>query len=409
MRGTLFGLSVVTVFVLAAGCSTAPDESSGSTTSPVTESAAPGAAAPAAGDGCDPASGQARLKATFDRTVDCATDAVSAGLADKVKLAGESVKDTKRIVDVIKGFAGKIGVTNISSARAIMCVRAVSDYTTEETAKNAIKAAAVGLSDAEVDDLWASVRGSFTLGVSEVFAKMRKVEADPTLENLVDFLTTFAGNISTMGELVTTCGSVLAEYGAVSLPSIAGYAERFGQLGVVASIAKCGFAVVGNAIDVGKELACYAQDLEHLKEQFATLQRLNDARCQNFTSFVSDPALLPLLRASGNTSDERRSACYQVIHHWGSCVYDAHRAGTFGSTALSCDECARVCTGYVNGAGANAYLQPVLDGAYAASGAGATDVQRLVFQAAQTCGRDVQPDGLTPCINFCRGQVSDCP
>jgi hypothetical protein len=406
MRRTLSGLGFVTFFVLAAGCSNAPDEASGSTTSPVTESAVPAAAA---SDGCDPASGQARLKATFDRTVDCATDAVSAGLADKVKLAGESVKDTKRIVDVIKGFAGKIGVTNISSARAIMCVRAVSDYTTEETAKNAIKAAAVGLSDAEVDDLWASVRGSFTLGVSEVFAKMRKVDADPTLENLVDFLTTFAGNISTMGELVTTCGSVLAEYGAVSLPSIAAYAERFGQLGVVASIAKCGFAVVGNAIDVGKELSCYGQDLQHLKEQFATLQRLNDARCESFQTFVSDAALLPLLRASGNTSDERRSACYQVIHHWGSCVYGAHRDGNLGSTPLSCDECARVCTGFVNGAGANAYLQPVLDGAYAASGADATDVRRLVFQAAQTCGSDVQPDGLKPCINFCRGQVSDCP
>ena len=409
MRGTLSALGFVTVFVLAAGCSAAPDEASGSTTSPVTESAAPAGPASAEGDGCDPASGQARLKATFDRTVDCATDAVSAGLADKVKLAGESVKDTKRIVDVIKGFAGKIGVTNISSARAIMCVRTVSEHTTEETAKNAIKAAAVGLSDGEVDEIWSSVRGSLTLGVSEVFEAMRKVEADPSLENLVDFLTKFAGNISAVGELVTTCGSVLAEYGAVSLPSIAGYAERFGQLGVVASIAKCGFAVVGNAIDVGKELSCYAKDLEHLKEQFATLQRLNDARCANFQTFVEDPALLPLLRASGNTSDERRSACYQVIHHWGSCVYDAHRDGTFGSTALSCDECARVCTGYVNGAGANAYLQPVLDGAYAGTGADATDVQRLVFQAAQTCGSDVQPDGLQPCINFCRGQVSDCP
>lgn len=409
MRGTHWALGTVTVFVFAAGCSAAPDEASGSTTSPVTESDGPASPAAADGDGCDPASGQARLKATFDRTVDCATDAVSAGLADKVKLAGESVKDTKRIVDVIKGFAGKIGVTNVSSARAIMCVRAVSEYTTEETAKNAIKAAAVGLTDGEVDEIWASVRGSFTLGVSEVFDAMRKVEAEPTLENLVDFLTTFAGNISTVGELVTTCGSVLAEYGAVSLPSIAGYAERFGQIGVAASIAKCGFAVVGNAVDVGKELSCYAQDLEQLKEQFATLQRLNDARCANFATFVSDPALLPLLRASGNTSDERRSACYQVIHHWGSCVYDAHRSGTFGSTALSCDECARVCTGYVNGAGDNAYLQPVLDGAYAGTGADATDVQRLVFQASQTCGSDVQPDGLQPCINFCRGQVSDCP
>ena len=356
----------------------------------------------------NPASGQARLSATFNRTADCAADAVSAGLADKVKLAGQSVKDTKKIVDVIKGFAGKIGVTNVSSARAIMCVRTVSDYTTAESAKAAIKAAAVGLSDQEIDELWLQVAGSFSVGVSDVFVALRKVDGDPSLENLVDFLGKLAGSIGNVGQLVTTCGSVLAEYGAVSLPSIAGYAERFGQDGVVASIAKCGFAVVGNAIDVGKELSCYAKDLERLKEQYATLQRMNDARCEGFQSFVTDPALLPLLQASG-TSDARRTACYQVIHHWGSCVYDAHRSGTFGSTKLSCDECARVCTGYVNGAGANAYLQPVLDGAFAASGADADAVKRLVFQAALTCGTDVQPDGLQPCINFCRGQVSDCP
>ena len=405
MRGWFAVLGFVTLFV--AGCSAPPSELSGASSSSVTERAASGAEAPE-GDGCDPASGQARLTATFNRTADCAADAVSAGLADKVKLAGQSVKDTKRIVDVIKSFAGKIRVTNVSSARAIMCVRTVSDYTTSESAKAAIKAAAVGLSDQELDELWLQVAGSFSVGVSDVFVALRKVDGDPSLENLVDFLGKLAGSIGNVGQLVTTCGSVLAEYGAVSLPSIAGYAERFGQIGVVASIAKCGFAVVGNAIDVGKELSCYAKDLERLKEQYATLQRMNDARCESFQSFVTDPALLPLLRASG-TSDARRTACYQVIHHWGSCVYDAHRSGTFGSTKLSCDECARVCTGYVNKAGANAYLQPVLDGAYADSGADADAVRRLVFQASLTCGTDVQPDGLQPCINFCRGQVSDCP
>ena len=131
------GLFAALALVIVTGCAAAPDEPSGSTASRVTENAPVAADSPES-DGCDPAAGKARLDATFERTVDCASDAVSAGLADKVKLAGKSVKDTKRIVDVIKRFAGKIGVTNISSARAIMCVRVVTDYTTEETAKNAI-------------------------------------------------------------------------------------------------------------------------------------------------------------------------------------------------------------------------------------------------------------------------------
>jgi hypothetical protein len=391
-------LAVLGFVALLAGCASAPEELSGSSAAPETPES----------DGCDPAAGRARLQATFDRTVDCAADAVSAGLADKVRLAGRSVKDTKKIVDVIKGFAGKFGVTNISSARAILCVRSVSGYTTKAAAKAAIRGAAVGLSVQESDALWDQLEASFSLGASSVFEALKEVDANPSIENLVAFLTAFAGNISSVGGFVTTCGSVLAEYGALSLPSIVGYAARFSQIGVGASIAKCGYAVVGNALDVGKELSCLGQDLERLREQYATLQRMNDARCETFQTFVQDPALFALLSASGS-SDGRRTACYQVIHHWGSCVYDAHRSGVFGSTALSCAECARVCTGYVNGAGANAYLQPVLDGAYASSGANADAVRRLVHQASLTCGTDVQPDGLQPCINFCRGQVSDCP
>ena len=406
MRG-LFAAALALVVVT--GCAIAPDEPSASSTSRVTEGQpAPAADPPAESDGCDPAAGKARLAATFERTVDCASDAVSAGLADKVKLAGKTVKDTKRIVDVIKSFAGRIGVTNISSARAIMCVRVVTDYTTEETAKNAIKAAAVGLTDGQIEEIWGSVRGSFSLGVSEVFVAMRKVDADPTLENLVDFLTSFAGSIGTIGEMVTTCGSVLAEYGAVSLPSIAGYAERFAQLGVIASIAKCSFAAVGNAIDLGKELSCLAADLERIKQQYIVLQGMNTARCEDFQSFVRDPAMLPLVSASGNTSEARQIACYQVVHHWGSCLFDAKRSGLFGSTSLSCAECARVCTGYVNSGGANAYLGPVLDGAYNTTGADNASVRRLVHQAGLMCGTDVLVDGLQPCINFCRGQVSNC-
>ena len=96
------------------------------------------------------------------------------------------------------------------------------------------------------------------------------------------------------------------------------------------------------------------------------------------------------------------------MHHWGSCVYDAHRDGWLGSTQLSCDECRTVCGGYVNGAGPNAYLQPVLDGAYANSGADQEAARNLVM-AANMCALQITTDGIQPCINFCRGQVADCP
>ena len=109
---------------------------------------------------------------------------------------------------------------------------------------------------------------------------------------------------------------------------------------------------------------------------------MNTARCEDFQSFVQDPAMLPLVSASGGTSEARQTACYQVIHHWGSCLFEAKRSGLFGSTSLSCGECARVCTGYVNSAGDNAYLGPVLGGAYGTTGADDRSVRTLVHRAA---------------------------
>jgi hypothetical protein len=162
-------------------------------------------------------------------------------------------------------------------------------------------------------------------------------------------------------------------------------------------------AVIGNTVDVATELACYAQDLERLKEQFATLQAAHDARCEGLGDWAASEATRPLLRSPG-TSEQRSAACYQVIHRFGSCVYKASNERT-----RSCAECTRLCAGYVNPAGDNAYLAPALNAAFDRAGGDTAEVGRMVRDAANYCGRDVLVDGLRPCINFCRGQVDDCP
>lgn len=360
------------------------------------------------GDTCSVAAGQARLKATFDRTSSCAISAVSAGFGEKFKLAGEALSDTKKIATVIRSFASAIKVTDVSTARAIMCVRAVGGYADDQTAKDVITAAAVGLSAKEVDDLVDAVADTSTIGVTGAFSSMNKAIANPTVDNIVDFLGKFAGNVADIARLVSQCEPVLEPFGEVALPDVAAYGTQLAQVGVIASIAQCGVTVIENAVDVGTELACYAQDLDRLAQQSADLQAANDDRCAAFADYAQAPALLPVLQSTGDTSDARKASCYQVMHHWGSCVYDAHRDGTFGSTALTCDECKTVCYGFVNGAGANAYLEPVLDSAYGNTGADRQAAQNLVM-AANMCATQILADGVQPCVNFCRGQVADCP
>ena len=385
--------------VALVGCASAPVERS--------VAAASAEDAPASAD-CGGAAGQARLKATFDRTSTCALSAVTAGFGDEFKVAGQALSDTKRIASVIRGFAAAIQVTDVSTARAIMCVRAVGGYADDQSVKDILTAAAVGLDAKTIDDLVDAVSDTFSVGVAGTFSSMNKAVANPTVDNVVAFLTAFANNVADVATLVNACEPLLEPFGAVSLPSVADYGAKLAQVGVIASIAQCGVTVIENAVDVGSELACYAQDLDNLAQQNADLQSSNDDRCAAFADYAQDPALLPILQSGGDGSDARKASCYQVMHHWGSCVYDAHRDGTFGSTALTCDECRTVCGGYVNGAGPNAYLQPVLDGAYANSGADTQTAQNLVM-AASTCAAQVLPDGIQPCINFCRGQVADCP
>lgn len=397
--GSALGLSLVI------GCATPPAlEQQGETSSHIDE----GDATPA--DVCGVQASQARAKATFERTTSCAIDAATAGFGEKLELAGKVFGDVKRVAETVKRVAGAMKVTNLSTARAVMCARAVGGYAIDESTKTALTAASVGLTGAEIDTLWGQVASMFTAGTADTFAAFNAASSDPSVEKLVSFLTKMVQNVATVGNFVNTCGSVLAEFGTVSLPSIARYSTALANIGTVAAIVNCSTALIANSVDVGTELYCLGQDYKRIREQQVSLQNANDDRCAAFADYVTNPALRPILESGGNSSDERKDACYQVMHHWGSCVYDAHRSGTFGSTRLSCDECARVCTAYVNSAGPNAYLQPVIDDAMGRTGANDASAVRALVMSAGTCAAQIMPnDGIKPCINFCRGQTADCP
>jgi hypothetical protein len=414
MRNIVFGGALGLALVV--GCATPPsaettetssshieggDSAAGTTTDP---DAAPSP------DVCGTQASQARAKATFDRTTSCALNAATAGFGEKVELAGRIFGDVKQVAAVIKRVAGALNVTNLSTARAVMCVRVVGGYAISKATRATLTAGWVGLTDGDIDTLFDQATSTFTLGASGTFAAFNAMSDAPSVENLVNFLAAMVGNVATVANFVNTCGSVLAEFGTVSLPSIAKYSSALSTLGTVTAIAQCGAAVIENAVDVGTELYCLAQDYKHIAEQEATLQNMNDDRCEAFAEYVQNPALRPILESGGDTSEDRTNACYQVMHHWGSCVYNAKRSGLFGDTALTCDECARVCTAYVNGAGDNAYLQPVIDGAMDHTNANDPVAVRSLVMAAGTCMAQVAPnDGIQPCINFCRGQVADCP
>jgi hypothetical protein len=400
--GSALGLSLIV------GCAAPPSvvEEKGESSSHI--EGADADAAPSA-DTCSAQASQARAKATFERTTSCAIDAATAGFGEKIELAGRIFGDVKQVTAIIKRVAGALQVTNLSSARAYMCVRAVGGYAIDESTKTALTAASVGLTDAEVNTLWDQISSMFTVGTSDTFAAFNAAADDPSAEKLISALTKMVQNVANVANFVNTCGSVLAEFGTVSLPSIAKYSTALANIGTVASIVNCSMTLINNSIDVGTELYCLGQDYKRIREQQVALQNANDDRCAAFADYVTNPALRPMLDQGGNTSEERTSACYQVMHHWGSCVYNAHRDGILGSTALSCDECQRICTAYVNGAGPNAYLQPVIDGAMDRTGANDPVAVRGLVMAAGTCMAQVAPnDGIKPCVNFCRGQVADC-
>ena len=391
-----FGFGVLGLVVATSvACSAAP---------PAEESSEQGAAVSTESTlKCDPAAEKERLKATFERTTDCAADAVSAGFAEKVKLAGETVAQTKKLVTALRAIAPNVLVKDLSTARAILCVRSATEYVSERTAHAAIVGAVDGLTDAEASRLADEAIGSFTFGASDVFKAASELAEKPSAESLVAFIAAFLGGAGDLGSFVASCGPVLAPYGVTSIPAFAGYAEKLGDIGTIGSILNCSYAAVGNAIDVADELRCLAQDIQVLKAQFETLKGMNTARCQDLAAAVDNPVVLPLLRASGNASEERAAACYGVLHRWGSCL-DVERS----KKTLSCDECARACTAYVNAAGPNAYLEPTLRETAAISGGDTDAVKQLVFTAATYCGTNVIADGLKPCIDMCRGQVADC-
>lgn len=359
-------------------------------------------------DGCDVAAGQERAKAVLERTTSCALDAATAGLGSKFELAAKAFGDTKDLVQKVRAFKKLVKVTDLSSARAAMCLAAVGEYATDAAVGDILTSLAVGLSAAEIDDLADSVKGQFSLGLTETFSSFNEMTESPSAESITSFLTQLAGNGIEIADFVNVCGAALAPFGAVSIPNIAKYSKIFAAAGTITSIIDCGATVIFNARDVYKEWTCYAEDLKRLEQQSRELQAANDDRCAAFASYVDDPIMAALVSHDGDRGEARVDACYAVVHHWGSCVYDAKRSGILGQTKLSCDECKTVCNGYVNDAGENAYLRPVIDGGFSRAGATRQQMQKLVMDANR-CATQVLADGNQACINFCRGQVADCP
>jgi hypothetical protein len=329
---------------------------------------------------------------------------VSAGVAEKVKLAGKTVAETKKLVDALRAIGPKVLVEDLSSARAILCVRSATEYVTEKTARTAIIGAADGLTQAEANRLADEVVGSFSFGSSEVFKAANELDEEPSAETLVAFVSALLSAVGDMGSFVTSCGPVLAPYGVVSIPAFAGLAEKLGDVGTIGSILNCSYAAVANAVDVATELQCLADDMKTIEEQIAALGRANGKRCETLGSVVDNPALRPLLQASSNTSEERATACYAVLDQWGACL-GAERA----KRTLSCDECVRACTGIVNAAGPNAYLAPTVQEAAALSNADPTAILSLVSLASANCIGPEGDDARKTCLSECRGQVQDCP
>ncbi|MBX3230066.1 MAG: hypothetical protein KIT84_25470 [Labilithrix sp.] len=349
-------------------------------------------------DVCGVQASQARAKATFDRTTSCAIDAATAGVGAKLKLAGKILGDTKTIAAQVTKLAGKIQVKDVNTARAVMCVRTVGGYAVGAATKDVFTAAAVGLTPAEIDVLYSNVTSQITLGLSSTFKAYYAFEENGSAENLVKFITALTGNFKNVASFVNSCSTVLGPLGATTIPSIAKYSSQLSTLGTIGSIASCTTTVIANAVDVGTELYCLGKDYERIAEQTAAIRRGTDKLCSAFGTYTQNPALRPIVQ-----SGQDKAVCADIVRHWGFCVADAKRDGFFGQKALSCDECKSVCNGYVNGAGKNAYLEPVLAGAYSKTGgAKRQDVQNLVMEAG-TCVYGTADD-MQPCINTCLGR-----
>lgn len=218
-----------------------------------------------------------RRKQTFSRTVDCAADAASAGIADKIKTGATVIKEAKGVVTAVKGLVGKLrGVTDISSAKTALCVMSVVDYAGGESIKNSIKALANTAGN--FDELWAEMQkdalSSASLGVSEVFGKFEEASTKPSAESVYAFVVATVDNLSKLGTFATTCGPLFTGLGAdVGIVKLFNTSKALGNIGVYASIGKCIGAVIFNAVDVGTEVNCLLKDLAYITEQKKAIQR----------------------------------------------------------------------------------------------------------------------------------------
>jgi len=374
-------------------------EDEGATTSNIEETAT---------DMCGVAAGEARAKATFERTTSCALDAATAGVGEKLKLAGKIMGDTKTIVTQVKRIAAGLKVTNLNTARGVMCARAIGGYAVDAATKDAFTAAAVGLTPAEIDTLYDTAAGGVTLGITDTFKAYNDVAEKGSVESIVAFITAMASQITTVGTFVTNCGTILQPLasGGLSIPSLGKYSSALGNLGTIGSIINCSRALINNTIDVGTELYCLGQDYERIAQQTAAIRRQTDALCSSFPTLTQNAAIRPIVQ-----SGQDKEVCAEVVRKWGFCVADSKKAGTlWGTNPLTCDECRTVCNGYVNAAGANAYLEPVLADAYARTGGASRQaVQNLVMEAGSCVSGTA--DDQQPCINTCLGRNAntECP
>lgn len=387
-------LGFVSIGLISQGCAApTPEETEarGETVSNVE------AARPA--DICGVAASQARAKATFERTTSCALDAATAGVGDKLKLAGEVMGDIKTMGVAVRRIAATLKVTNLNTAKAVMCVRSLGGYGVDAATKEYFTALAVGLDAAEVDSLYDNAAGFVTVGVSDIFKAYGEVEKNPTAANITSFLTSLSGSFATVAGFVTSCATVFQPIASgVAIPTLGKYSARFASIGAIGSIINCSSTLIQNSVDVGTELFCLGEDYKRIAEQTAAIRRATDRLCSSFATYTANPATRPIVQ-----SGQDKAMCAEIVRHWGYCVADAKRDGFFGEKALTCDECRTVCNGYVNSAGANAYLEPVLAGAYSKTGgAKRQDVQNLVMEAG-TCVYGT-PDDKQPCINTCLGR-----
>jgi len=292
-----------------------------------------------------------RRKQTFSRTVDCAADAASAGIADKIKTGATVIKEAKGVVTAVKGLVGKLrGVSDISTAKTALCVMSVVDYAGGESIKNQIKGMANAVGN--FDELWAELQkdalSSASLGVTEVFAKFEEASTKPSAESVYSFVVATVDNLSKLGTFATTCGPLFTGLGAdVGIVKLFNTSKALGNIGVYASIGKCIGAVIFNAVDVGTEVNCLLKDLAYITEQKKAIQRalaFESARINNHARWHSCQFCLQDTWASAKNDKDACQRCCASEARENNAAFEPQKTASWSNA------CGLICgTAYTEG------------------------------------------------------------